>query len=119
MKRFLYLATALTPLLALSAPPAQAYPSCGKWPTLCHLNGPALDGRAVALPHGPSGDGASEADEVQGLSSNGPALDGRPVALPDQVGRSIERRLLPVETGPVSSTDLRWPTAEQHAAVRQ
>ena len=119
MKRFLYLATALTPLLALSAPPAQAYPCCGKWPTLCHLNGPALDGRQVALPDGLSVDGASEADEVQGLSSNGPALDGRQLALPDQVGRSIERQFLPVETGPVPPTDLRAPTAEQQAAVRQ
>ena len=63
MKRFLYVTTALATLLALSAPAVQAYPSCGKWPTLCQ-NGPALDGREVALPDGLSIDGASKAKYV-------------------------------------------------------
>ena len=85
MKRFLYVTTALATLLALSAPAAQAYPACGKWPTLCH-NGPALDGRAVNLPDGVIVDGASEAQIFDWPpGSNGSALDGRQVALPDEL----------------------------------
>jgi hypothetical protein len=41
MTRFTYLATAFAALLALSAPGAHAG---------IHFNGPALDGRQVALP---------------------------------------------------------------------
>ena len=77
MTRFSYLTTALAALLALSAPAAQAGTK---------LNGPALDGRDVALPDGQPIAGAPAAEEVRfggdGVHLNGPALDGRQVGLP-------------------------------------
>jgi hypothetical protein len=77
MTRFTYLTTALAALLALSAPAALAG---------AKLNGPALDGRQVALPDRLPVAGAPAADEVRfggdGVQLNGPALDGRQVWLP-------------------------------------
>ena len=75
MTPFLYLTTALA-MLALSAPAAQAG---------IPLNGPAPDGRQVALPDGLRIVGAPAAEEVRygdAIAWNGPALDGRQVALP-------------------------------------
>jgi hypothetical protein len=86
MKRSLYLTIALATTLALSAPAAQAGLS---------INGPALDGRAVALPDGLSVDGASETQLVPG-SANGPALDGRRIEVPrglEMIGAPMGRVL--------------------------
>lgn len=73
MKRFLYLTTALA-TLALSVPAAQAG---------VQIQGPALDGREVALPGGLRIVGAPPAEEVRRLALNGPALRGRRVEIPD------------------------------------
>ena len=70
MKRFMYLATAM---LTLSGPAAQA--GLG-------MNGPALDGRQVALPDSLR-IGDTPAAELQKITTNGPALDGRHVVLSD------------------------------------
>jgi hypothetical protein len=83
MTRFLYLTTALSALIALSAPAAQA---------AIAINGPALDGRQAALPDGLRIVGAP-VEEVRGSQLQGPALDGRQVALPDGlriVGTPVE-----------------------------
>jgi hypothetical protein len=78
-----YLSAALATLLALSVLEAQA----GRKGIT--LNGPALDGRQVALPEGASVDGASETRFEQcppwTCGQNGPALDGRRVATPHLV----------------------------------
>ena len=77
MTRFSYLTTALAALLVLSAPAAQAG---------FKLNGPALDGRQVAVPDQLPIAGAPVAEEVRfggdGVQLNGPALDGQEIAPP-------------------------------------
>jgi hypothetical protein len=107
MKRFMYLATAM---LTLSGPAAQA--GLG-------MNGPALDGRQVALPDGLRIGGAPAAEEVNGLHLNGPALDGRRVATPDLAGLVIDHQRLPSDTGGILPIDQRWPGSGQSRQVQQ
>jgi len=78
MTRFLHLTSALSALIALSAPAAHA----GKT-----LQRPALDGREVELPDGRWIVGAPVAEEVHRIATNGPALDGREVELPSAGAR--------------------------------
>jgi hypothetical protein len=109
MDRFLYLSTALAAMLALSAPAAQA--GLG-------MNGPALDGRQVALPDD-LWIGGAPAEEPQKITANGPALDGRRVATPDLAGLVIDHQRLPGATGGILPIDERGPGSGQTRPVQQ
>jgi hypothetical protein len=110
MTRFLDLSTAVAAMLALSAPAVEA--GFG-------INGPALDGRQVALPDGSQIVSRPAAEEVNGLHVNGPALDGRQVAAPDPAGLRIDHERLPGETRGILPIDRRGPGSGHDPQVQQ
>ena len=108
MNRFPYLTTALAAMLALSAPVAQAG---------LHLNGPALDGRQVALPDSLQF-GGTPAAELQRITSNSLALDNRRVATPDLAGLWIDHERFPGDGWEIRPMDQRWPDSGRNWLVQ-